>query len=386
MARAILTLVIFQLLIFVFAPVHAVAETQLPLEKIKLPRGFTISLFSTQVPGARSLAIAPSGTVYVGSRDEGRVYALIDQDNNGVAERVVTVASGLMIPNGVAFHDGTLYVAELSRIIKYVGIDAAVRGGGNLPQAAVVRDGFPTDRAHGWKFIAVSPDGWIYVPVGAPCNVCLNENPIYAAIHRISLDGRRLETVAHGVRNSVGFAFQPGTGDLWFTDNGRDVLGDDVPADELNHVTRAGQHFGFPFCHQGDLKDPVFGKSRACSEFVKPARKLGPHVAALGMRFYDGKLFPERYRGRIVLAEHGSWNRSKPIGYRVMIVDQLVQGEPTYESLAEGWLQGSSAWGRPVDVAVRADGSLLVSDDKNGVVYRIGYAASSSPVAVGGEN
>lgn len=340
------------------------------LDKISLPPGFKIEIYAANVPDARSLSLGENGTVFVGSRGAGEVYALVDADRDYTVDRVVAIDEGLNSPNGVAFRDGALYVAEIDRILRYDDIESRLD---DPPAPVVVYDGYPTDRHHGWKFIAFGPDGLLYVPVGAPCNVCDSENPIYASITRIRPDGSGLEIIASGVRNTVGFHWHPTTGDLWFTDNGRDLLGDDRPPDELNHLTQVGQNFGFPFCHGNGILDPEFGRGRSCGEFIAPAQALGPHVAALGMRFYTGSMFPEQYRNQIFIAEHGSWNRSVPIGYRITLV-RLDGDTPTsYEVFAQGWLQGATAWGRPVDVLVMPDGSLLVSDDKAGAVYRISY-------------
>lgn len=349
----------------------------LPLETLRLPDGFSISLYAADVPGARSLALSPDGTLFVGTRDQGRVYAVVDTDGDRRAERVHVIAEGLNSPNGVAVRHGALYVAEISRILRFDAIEDRLT---DPPEPAVVTDRFPTERHHGWKFIAFGPDGLLYVPVGAPCNICDSEDPVFASITRMKADGSDLEIVAHGVRNTVGFDWHPDTGHLWFTDNGRDLLGDDVPPDELNAVTEAGQHFGYPHCHGDGIADPEFGKGEDCSRYRAPAIELGPHVAALGMRFYTGRMFPAEYRGRIFIAEHGSWNRSAPIGYRVMQV-RLEDGRAVaYEPFAEGWLRDDGeAWGRPVDVLVMPDGALLVSDDRAGAIYRIGYGEGADP-------
>jgi glucose/arabinose dehydrogenase len=343
----------------------AKGETALPLEKIRLPAGFEIRVFA-RVPNARSLARSPNGTLFVGTREDGGVYAV--RDGSGRPDSVVRIARGLNMPNGVAIRDGALYVAEVHRLLRYDGIEARLE---NPPPPVVVRE-FPPDRHHGWKFIAFGPDGLLYVPVGAPCNICQPE-PMYAAIHRMRPDGSGFETFARGVRNTVGFDWHPETHELWFTDNGRDMLGDDIPPDELNNAPRAGMDFGFPTCHGRNIPDPDFGRRRPCSATTPPALELGPHVASLGMRFYTGRMFPEKYRKGIFIAEHGSWNRTHKIGYRVMFVP-LENGRPAgYEVFAQGWLQGESAWGRPVDVLVTPDGALLVSDDESGTVYRISY-------------
>jgi glucose/arabinose dehydrogenase len=303
------------------------------------------------------------------ARPEGLVHAVLDRDHDGAAEEVIEVARGLNFPNGVALRDGALYVAEINRILRYDGIEGALR---KPPKPVVVNDSYPTDEHHGQKFIAFGPDGLLYVPVGAPCNICLREEP-YASITRLKPDGTGRETFARGVRNSMGFDWHPRTRELWFTDNGRDMLGDDVPPDELNHAPQAGLHFGYPFCHAGEIADPEFGAQKPCSGTRPPARKLGPHVAALGMRFYTGAMFPAEYREQIFIAEHGSWNRSKKIGYRLSLVRLDGDRVASYETFAEGWLQGQEEWGRPVDVLVMPDGALLVSDDKAGAIYRVTY-------------
>ena len=344
----------------------AAAEAQ----DLSLPPGFRIAVYAADVPNARQMALGPTGVVFVGSKAEGKVYAVVDRDGDHKAASVHVLASGLNMPSGVAFRDGTLYVAAVNRVLRFRDV---ARDLAHPPAPEVVSDAYPSDAHHGWKFIAFGPDGRLYVPVGAPCNVCAITGPLHATITRLDLAGGRPEVVARGVRNSVGFDFQPGTGELWFTDNGRDWLGDDQPPDELNHLTRPGEHFGFPFCHGDGLRDPEHNGGRACGEFTPPARLLGPHVASIGMRFYTGTMFPEKYRGGVFIAEHGSWNRGTPVGYRVSFV-KIEGGRATaYEPFATGWLRGSSASGRPADVLVMPDGSLLVSDDKAGRIYRITY-------------
>ncbi len=343
------------------------------LNEITLPSGFRIAVYAGDVPGARQMAVGPAGVVFVGSRAEGKVYAVVDRDGDNRADQVHVVASGLNAPSGIAFRDGALYVAAVNRILRYRDV---ARDLARPPRPEVVSDAYPSDAHHGWKFIAFGPDGKLYVPVGAPCNVCVPPGPLHATITRLDLAGGRPEVVARGVRNSVGFDFDPATGELWFTDNGRDWLGDDQPPDELNHLTKVGEHFGFPFCHGNGIRDPEQNAGRSCGEFTAPARELGPHVAAIGMRFYAGRMFPEKYRGGIFIAEHGSWNRSTPVGYRVSFV-KIENGRATsYEAFASGWLKGSSASGRPADVLVMPDGALLVSDDKAGRIYRITYAGN----------
>jgi glucose/arabinose dehydrogenase len=337
------------------------------LDKIKLPPGFKISVFA-EVPNARSMALSPNGTLFVGNREKDKVYAVVDKDKNGVADAVYTIASGLNSPNGVAFKDGSLYVAEINRILRFDNIERSLQ---NPPQYVVVTDKLPKDKHHGWKFIAFGPDGKLYVPVGAPCNVCESDS-IYASITRMNKDGSGMEIYAKGVRNTVGFAWHPQTKQLWFTENGRDNMGDNVPGDELNIAPQKGLHFGFPYCHEGEILDPEFGKGKNCNDYTKPVQKLAPHTAALGMRFYTGNMFLPEYKNQIFIAEHGSWNRTTPIGYRVMFV-RTEAGKPVqYIPFATGWLQDDGkVTGRPVDVQVAPDGALLVSDDKAGAVYRI---------------
>ena len=336
----------------------------LPLQTLRLAPGFTIETYA-RVPGARSLALGPEGVVFVGTRNEGKVYALVNR-------QVRTVAGGLRWPNGVAYRGGALFVAERSRILRFDGIDAWLRGDGGAPAPAptVVFDALPNESGHGWKFLRFGPDGKLYFGIGAPCNVCLRDDP-FATLARIDPGKGGLEIVARGIRNTVGFDWHPVTRELWLTENGADQLGDDVPSDELNRVTAVGQHFGYPFCHEGTVADPSFGKRRPCSAFVPPAHRFGAHVAALGMRFTTGASVPEPLRGKIVVAEHGSWNRSEPVGYRVVLVDPAGKAPET--PLVSGWLRGDRAWGRPVDVELLPDGSLLVSDDEAGVIYRVRF-------------
>jgi len=348
----------------------------LPLDSISLPPGFEISVYASGVMNARQMALSPSGVVYVGSRSAGNVYAVVDKDGDFSADRVVTIASGLEMPSGVAFRDGALYVAAVSKVLRFDGIDSKLD---DPPEPVVVRDDFPSDRHHGWKFIAFGPDGKLYVPVGAPCNICEPEKEIYASITRMDADGANREVFAHGIRNSVGFAWHPKTGDLWLTDNGRDWLGDDRPPDELNRAPKAGMHFGYPYCHGGDIEDPDFGSKGVCAKYTPPAQKLGPHVAGLGPLFYTGEMFPAEYRNQLFIAEHGSWNRSTPIGYRVTLVRIDGERATSYDVFAQGWLPGEDedeAWGRPVALLQLPDGSVLLSDDRSGTIYRITYRLS----------
>lgn len=346
---------------------------ELPLDRLRLPPGFRVELFASGVANARQMAWSPEGILYVGSRREGKVYALPDADRDGRADAVHVIASDLTLPSGVAYRAGALYVAALDRVLRFDGID---RRFADPPPPVVVSDAFPSDRHHGWKFIAFGPDGALYVPVGAPCNIC-EVSGLHATIARLPPGGGSPEVVARGVRNTVGFDWHPQTGELWFTENGRDHLGDDQPPDELNRLASPGQHFGFPACHGQALADPELGRGARCGEFVPPVADLGPHVAAIGMRFYDGRQFPERYRNAVFIAEHGSWNRSSKVGYRVAVVRLDGNRAVAYESFAEGWLEGEEAWGRPADVEVAPDGSLLVSDDEAGAIYRISYRGGS---------
>jgi glucose/arabinose dehydrogenase len=341
----------------------------LPLDRIKLPAGFAIELVA-RVPAAREMTLGRDDTLFVGSR-ASKVYAVTFKA--GSAATVRTIASGLDQPVGVAFRDGALYVSSVNRIVRLDDIENRLD---RPPVPTLVSDKFPSDTHHGWKFIAFGPDGKLYVPVGAPCNICEPDRDRYALIARMNPNGSGLEVYARGLRNSVGFDWDPRTRDLWFTNNGRDYLGDDAPPDTLNQAARAGLDFGYPYCHAGTIADPEFGKKRACSEFTPPARELGPHVASLGMRFYTGSQFPAAYRNQIFIAEHGSWNRTKKIGYRVTLVRLQDGRAASYEPFATGWLQGESAWGRPADVLVAKDGSLLVSDDYAGAIYRISYRGS----------
>jgi len=348
----------------------ASGNQELRLDLIQLPPGFQINVYARGVSGARSMTRGSEGTLFVGSRGDGAVYAVLDRDGDQQAEEVLTLVTELNTPNGVAFRDGDLYVAETHRVWRYRDIESHLR---TPPQPELILDNLPKDRRHSWRFIAFGPDGWLYVPVGAPCNACRPADERYASLLRMRPDGTGLEIFARGIRNTVGFDWRPETEELWFTDNGRDWLGDDRPPDELNRASGSGLHFGYPYCHGGDIPDPEFGQERGCQEFTPPARNLGPHVAAIGMRFYTGDMFPEEYRNQIVIAEHGSWNRAEPLGYRLSLVRQEKGQVTAYEVFAEGWLQGGRPWGRPVDVLVMPDGALLVSDNQASVIYRITY-------------
>ncbi|MBM3771547.1 MAG: sorbosone dehydrogenase family protein [Acidimicrobiia bacterium] len=345
-------------------------------EKLKLPPGFSVAIWAENVRGPRTMTLASDGTVFVGTWQAGNVYALADRNNDQRADSVITIASGLTMPNGVAFEDGTLYVAEVNRILRFDNVLASVKPAMAPLTPTVVFDRLPSERHHGWKYLRMGPDGYLYVPVGAPCNICDREQP-FASILRVRPDGTGLETFARGIRNSVGFTWHPDTGALWFTDNGRDMLGDDQPNDELNVAPKAGLHFGYPHCHEGTIADPEFGKNRSCGEFQGPAQKMGPHVAPLGLAFYQGAMFPSEYRKQLFIAQHGSWNRtpaSGHTGYRIMVAKVSGSQVVGYDVFAQGWLeQGRQAWGRPVDILELPDGSLLVSDDRAHAIYRISY-------------
>jgi glucose/arabinose dehydrogenase len=347
-------------------PIPAAAD-KLPTAKLKVPPGFNIEVYASGMANARSLALGDKGTVFVGSRLVDKVYAIVNKDGR---RSVKVLASGLYRPNGVAFLDGTLYIAELSQISKIEKVEDVID---NPPKPVVIYDKLPKDEAHGWKFIAIGPDKKLYVPVGQPGNNVLHDDA-HGQIRRINLDGSGAEVVALGVRNSVGFDWNPETKQLYFTDNGRDWMSEDVPQDELNRVTKVGQDFGAPFCYQGNIPDPEFGWGHSCSDYVAPVGLMGPHVAALGMRFYTGSMFPKSYRNAIIIARHGSWNRSKKAGGDVVVARLNRDGTVnSIEPLVIGFLEDNHYVGRPVDVLQLKDGSLLVSDDWNGAVYRITY-------------
>ena len=345
------------------------AREELPLDAIAVPDGFEVEVFASGLANARSLAVGDDGTVFVGTRLVGRVYAVTQENGEAV---VNTIAEGLHRPNGVAFKDGALYVAEVSRVLRYDDIQSRLE---NPPEPAVVYDDLPKDEPHGWKFIAIGPDDKLYVPVGAPCNIC--EPPeTHAQIRRVDLDGSDAEVIARGVRNTVGFDWHPETGELWFTENGRDWLSESIPEDELNRATGSGEeHFGYPYCHQGNILDDQFGWGSDCADYEAPEALLGPHTAALGAEFYEGTMFPEEYRNQLFIARHGPWNRTeKDEGGDVVVAQLDDQGNVVaVEPFMTGLLQNNEYLGRPVDLEVLPDGSLLVSDDFNGAIYRVMY-------------
>ena len=343
------------------------APDKLPIAKLKVPAGFNIEVYAAGMANARSLAQSDKGTVFVGSRLVDKVYGIVNKDGK---RSVKVIASGLYRPNGVAFKDGTLYIAELSRVSRIEKIDDVID---SPPKPTVIYDNLPKDEAHGWKFIAIGPDNKLYVPVGQPGNNVLHDDA-HGQIRRINLDGSGAEVYAVGVRNTVGFDWHPETRQLYFTDNGRDWLSETVPEDELNRVTKAGEHFGAPFCLQGNVLDQDLGWGKNCSDYTAPVGLMGPHTAALGMRFYTGSLFPKTYRNAIFIARHGSWNKSRKQGGDVVAVKLDKDGKvKSIEPFVTGFIEDNKYVGRPVDVMQLKDGSLLVSDDWNGAVYRITY-------------
>ena len=339
------------------------------LDDVVLPPGFQIQEYA-DVPKARSLALGDRGTLLVSTRKAREVYAVVENEDGST--RTIELLSGMRWPNGIAIHDGDLYVAEIDRVYRYRDIEDHLD---KAPEPELLDIDLPSDKAHGWRYIGFGPDGKLYIAIGAPCNICDKRG--YAQIIRVNPDGSGQETFASGVRNSVGFTWHPTTGELWFTDNGRDMLGDDLPPDELNRAERQGLHFGYPYCHGGYIPDPQYGKGRDCADYTPPVQRLGPHVAGLGIKFYTGDMFPAEYRNQVFIAEHGSWNRSRKIGYRVTLVRLDGNKAVSYEPFAEGWLQNEQVSGRPVDLLVKEDGSLLVSDDFAGKVYRITWRGDS---------
>ena len=346
--------------------------SELPISKLKVPAGFKVEVWVDGLPEARSLALGDKGTVFVSNRNLSDVYAIVDK---GGKREVKKILKGMKSPNGIVFDKGTLYVAERHRITRYDGIEDKLDNPG---EGKVVIDNLdPTNQpGHFWKFLAMGPDGKLYFNIGSPQNITM---PTYmqAVIMRVDPKTGVLENYAQGVRNSVGMAFHPKTKQLWFTEHGRDWISDDSPSDELNVVSQKGEHFGFPYCFQGDFLDPQYGKNRTCADFTPPKLKLGAHVAPLGMRFYTGKMFPAAYTNNMLIAQHGSWNRTVKQGYNVVRVTMDGKGVAKSEPFLEGFLTDDKAdppmWGRPVDVLQMRDGAVLVSDDYNGVIYRVSY-------------
>lgn len=348
---------------------NAAENAEDDLAKIRVPQGFKLSIYAEGVETARSLVVDANDVVYVGSRKAGKVYALVDANKDGKAEKVITIAEGLDSPIGVTLLNNSLYVAEISRVIRFDNINQTYA---NKPSYTVVKGDLTSDRWHGEKVIKAGPDGKLYIPVGAPCNVCDKESDAHAKIYRMNPDGSNYSVYAKGIRNTVGFTWHPLSKEMWFTDNGRDQLGDNSPSCELNRAPKAGLHFGFPYCHSGVLLDPEFGNNKSCSDYVAPVANLGPHVAPLGLAFYTGNQFPAQYKNQLFVAEHGSWNRTQKIGYRVSLItlvgNQMLTDTPFIE-----FLQDEKVLGRPVDIAFLSDGSMLISDDAGGRVYRVTY-------------
>jgi len=348
-------------------------NSSLILDKLHAPNGFSVEVFANNVPDARQLARGTNGTIYAGSRGEGKVYAITDSNNDYRADSVYVIADDLRLPSGIAYRNGDLYIGAVSKILRLDNIDAQLH---NPPEPELITDTYPTEGHHGWKFIDFGPDDKLYVPVGAPCNICNRDEEIFASITRINPDGTGQEILARGVRNTVGFDWDPTTGDLWFTDNGRDWMGDNRPPCELNHLSEVGQHFGYPYKHGTDIWDPEFGDKgkRMDQEFRPPAQELDPHVAPLGMMFYTGNMFPENYKNQVLIAEHGSWNRSEKIGYRITKATLQNGQAVSYEPFIAGWLLDNDAvLGRPVDLLQLPDGSVIISDDHSGTIYRVTY-------------
>jgi glucose/arabinose dehydrogenase len=354
------------LVLFCLTPASLYAAGAKPSD-LSLPPGFSIEVFA-EVDNARQMALGKR-TLFVGSRSAGKVTAIPLHGSR--AGKPITIARDLNMPVGVAFRDGNLYVSAVSRILRFRDIESRLS---NPPAPEIITDRYPTEPHHGWKFIAFGPDGKLHVPVGAPCNICEPDPDRYANITRLDVQTGKIEPIARGVRNSVGFDWHPETNELWFTDNGRDWLGDDAPPDELNRLEKPGQHFGYPYCHGGNIADPEFNQ-RNCREFTPPALNLDAHVAALGMRFYTGNMFPNEYRNAIFIAEHGSWNRSRKAGYRVTLAKLEGNRVVEYQPFVTGWLSLQQTLGRPADVLVLPDGSLLISDDHAGMIYRVSYSA-----------
>ena len=347
-------------------PAQPTPVAQLPLSQLRVPRGFRIEVYAAGVAGARSLRIGDKGTVFAGST-LGFVYAVVSKDGRG---EVKVVASGLNRPSGLAYKDDTLYIAELTRIAKIEHVEDNLD---DPPPPVAIYEDLPKEETNGLRFIGIGPDDRLYVSVGMPCNNCLAPDG-FGQIRRMSLDGSGAEVLAEGLRFSLGFDWNPANRDLYFTDNGRDWLSEELPNDELNRVTRPGQNFGAPYCYEGDVPDQVYGWGRSCSEFVPPVGKLGPHAAPLGMRFYTGTMFPGEYRGAIFVARHGSWNKTVKTGGDVAAVKLNRDGSVrAVEPFLTGFIASNGYLGRPVDVAVMKDGSLLVSDDWNGAIYRVVY-------------
>jgi glucose/arabinose dehydrogenase len=349
---------------------------RIPVDRLKVPAGFKVELWASGLPGGRMMARGDKGTVFVGTRAIGRVYAVTD---SGGRREVSVLAQGLTQPNGVAVRGGALYVAAINQVLRYDDVEnrrAAYAARTASPVDMTAAFNLPPDQHHGWKFLAVGPDNKIYIPIGAPCNIC-EPTANHAQIRRYNLDGSGMEIVARGVRNSVGFDFHPKTGELWFTDNGRDWAGENGPEEELNRVSKIGANFGFPYCHAQGVPDPDLKRDNPCANVTMPVTTLGPHAAALGMRFYTGSMFPSEYRDNALVARKGSWNRTQKFGYDVVRVTSAPDGSGAKViPFVTGWLdeKTNAFWGRPADVLQLPDGSVLISDEQLGAIYRVSYA------------
>jgi glucose/arabinose dehydrogenase len=365
------------LILIAISGISTAQAKSLPLGQLNLPEGFVIEKYA-EVENARQMTHGGKGIIYVGTRKDGNVYAVVDANGDKKADSVYRIDDDLNLPSGLAYKDGDLYVGAVNRILVYKNIDSQLQ---NPPAPQVLTDKLPDKRHHGWKYLGFGPDGKLYIPVGAPCNICLSENPQFASMLRMDVTKPdEIESYASGIRNTVGFDWHPTTGELWFTDNGRDMMGDDVPSCELNKISQQGQHFGYPFFHAGDIADPEFGDGKKPEDYVYPELELDPHAAPLGMKFYLGDMFPKAYQQQVFMAEHGSWNRSKEAGHtghRVTVARENRAGQIVYETLVDGWLKNNKAWGRPVDILELNDGSILISDDKAGVIYRLSYQTPS---------
>ncbi len=349
-------------------------EGELPIDTLTLPDGFKVDVYAEGITNARSMALSPSGTLYVSTRNEGNVYAIQDTDNDYKADNVITLLKGLTLPNGVAFRNGNLYIAEVNQILMIEDIESNLK---ENPEYKVINDDYPDKKHHGWKYIAFGPDDKLYVPVGAPCNICESDDEIFNTITRMDPDGSNMEIVHSGIRNTVGFDWHPETKELYFTDNGRDWMGDDSPNCELNRAEKDGLHFGYPYCHEGEIVDPKLGEGKSCDDYIAPVQKMGPHTAPLGIEFYEGNMFPAEYKNQAFVALHGSWNREKKIGYEIVLVNFENNEAVKTSTFISGWLNNETddVWGRPVDLEELPDGSLLISDDYADAIYRIYYEA-----------
>lgn len=355
----------------------SMSVTALPLDKLSMPEGFSISVYAENVKNARQMALGDKGTIFVGSRGAGLVHAVQDTDKDGVADKITVIAKDLVMPSGLTYKDGNLYVAEVHQVLKFADIENNIK---EDAKSEVVINDLPSERHHGWKYIDFGPEGWLHVPVGTPCNVCQTrggdkfDDERFDSILKYNLKTGERKWVATGVRNSVGFDWHPETKELWFSDNGRDWMGDDIPPCEINRVREEGLHFGYPYVHGGDILDPEFGAGKNPKDYEPPVQRLGAHVAPLGIHFYHGSQFPSEYKNALFVAEHGSWNRSKKVGYRIMVGTTTKTGITEYKPFIDGWLEANEdVWGRPVALLPMPDGSLLISDDFADAIYRVSY-------------